>query len=154
MAARNPNLAAVPIEDINLLHFKYAILLDVTVEALNNLPLLQYIDDWYHTPYRYGGASKEGIDCSAFTAGIVTAVFGMAIPRTVREQYQATDRLNKEELTEGDLVFFNTTGSVSHVGVYLFNNKFVHASTTNGVMISDLNDAYFTRKYVGAGRIR
>lgn len=154
MAARNPNLAAVPIENINLLNFKYAILLDVPVEALTNFPLLYYMEDWYHTPYRYGGASKEGVDCSAFTAGIITAVYSLAIPRTVREQYQATERIDKEELTEGNLVFFNTTGSVSHVGVYLFNNKFVHASTTSGVMISDLNDGYFAGKYAGAGRVR
>lgn len=154
MAARNPNLAAVAIENINLLNFKYAIIMDVPVEALTNLSLLQYMEEWYHTPYRYGGASKEGVDCSAFSAGIITAVYGLAIPRTVREQYQATERIDKEELTEGDLVFFNTTGSISHVGVYLFNSKFVHASTTSGVMISDLNDAYFSRKYAGCGRMR
>lgn len=154
MVARNPNLSSVPIENINLLNFKYAVILDVPVEALNNLPLLQYIEDWYHTPYRYGGASKQGIDCSAFSAGIITAVYGLTIPRTVREQYQTCERIDKDELTEGDLVFFNTTGSISHVGIYLFNNKFVHASTTNGVMISDLNDAYFSRKYAGAGRMR
>lgn len=154
MVARNPNLASVPIENINLLNFKYAVLLDVPVEALTNLSLLEYMEEWYHTPYRYGGSSREGIDCSAFSAGIITAVYGLAIPRTVREQYQVTERINKDELTEGDLVFFNTTGSVSHVGVYLFNNKFVHASTKNGVMISDLNDAYFSRKYAGAGRMR
>lgn len=154
MVARNPILASISIENINLLNFKYAILLDVPVEALNNLPLVQYIEEWYHTPYRYGGASKDGVDCSAFTSGIITAVYSLAVPRTVREQYQATERIDKDDLTEGDLVFFNTTGSISHVGVYLFNNKFVHASTTNGVMISDLNDAYFSRKYAGAGRIR
>lgn len=154
MVTRNPNLAATDVENITMLNFKYAILMNVPVEALTNLSLLQYMEDWYHTPYRYGGASKEGIDCSAFTAGIITAVFGLAIPRTVREQYQASERIDKNELTEGDLVFFNTTGSISHVGVYLFNDKFVHASTTNGVMISDLNDAYFTRKYAGAGRMK
>lgn len=154
MAARHPNLAAVPIENINLLNFKYAILLDVPIEALANLSLLQYMEEWYHTPYRYGGASKDGVDCSAFTAGIITAVYGLAIPRTVREQYQTTERIDKEELIEGDLVFFNTTGSISHVGVYIFNNKFVHASTTSGVMVSDLNDNYFMRRYAGAGRLK
>lgn len=154
MAARNPHLFTGNIETTNWLQFKFSLLMDVPVEALDNLSLLDYMNEWYGVSYRYGGSTKNGIDCSAFTAGIMTAVFGLPIPRTVREQYKSSERIDKDELNEGDLVFFNTRGGVSHVGVYLINNKFIHASTTNGVMISDLNDNYFFRKFVGARRIR
>lgn len=142
------------IENSNLLQFKYAVLTDVPVEALSNLGLLNFIEEWYGTPYRYGGSTKKGIDCSAFTLGLMNSVFKITIPRTVKEQYESTQRIDKSELRLGDLVFFNTRGYISHVGVYLFNNKFVHASTSSGVMISDLDDGYFSKKYMGAGRLK
>ena len=141
-------------EKINSLRFKYSISLDVQIEALNNQDLLNYMDDWYGTRYRYGGLDKKGIDCSAFAAGLMSVVYGITLPRTVKEQYKATCRVKKDDLLMGDLVFFNTKGWLSHVGVYLTNNKFVHASTTSGVMISNLDDVYYTKKYIGAGRIQ
>lgn len=141
------------IENTNWLQFKYAVLMDVPVESLYNLPLLNYMEDWYGTPYRYGGSAKDGIDCSAFTAGLMAAIFGITIPRTVREQFYTSPRVARNELREGDLLFFNTTGAISHVGVYVANNKFIHASVTNGVIISDLNDNYYSRRYMGAGRV-
>ncbi len=132
--------------------FKYAILLDVDVEELNNQDLLDYIDSWWGTPYRYGGNSTDGIDCSAFTQGLLSAVYNIEIPRIAREQKKHCVSIKSARLQTGDLVFFNTRGGVSHVGIYLCNNKFVHASTSNGVTISDLDDQYWSRKYVGAGR--
>jgi lipoprotein Spr len=63
-------------------------------------------------------------------------------------------RIRKDQLKQGDLVFFNTTGGISHVGVYLANNKFVHAAASAGVMISDLEDAYYKRRYIGATRVK
>ncbi len=141
------------IESSAWLQFKYSIVLDVPVEALNNPALLGYIDEWYGVPYRYGGSTKDGVDCSAFTAGLMAGVFGLAIPRTAREQYQNSLRVEKEDLREGDLVFFNTTGGISHVGIYLVNNRFAHASTSSGIMISDLNEDYFFRRYQGGGRV-
>ena len=80
-------------------------------------------------------------------------VFSLQLPRTAREQKAITTWIPMSDLREGDLVFFNTRGSVSHVGVYLHNNKFVHASTSGGVMISDLNETYWSRKLIGAGRL-
>jgi lipoprotein Spr len=141
------------IENSNWLQFKYAIKMKVPVEDLNNIRLLNYIDEWYATRYKYGGESKDGIDCSAFTSGLLEEVFGLEVPRTCREQFQHTERIKKDELHEGDLVFFNIHRGISHVGVYLTNNKFVHASTSSGVMISDLGEAYFARRYAGAGRV-
>jgi lipoprotein Spr len=112
------------------------------------------MDEWYGAPYRYGGYSKSGIDCSAFTASLLSGVYRIIIPRTVKEQYEAGIQIQKEELLEGDLIFFNIQGSISHVGVYLMNNKFIHASTTNGVIINDLNDDYYNKKYIGARRFK
>ena len=77
-----------------------------------------------------GGTTKKGIDCSALTSSLLLAVYGFDIPRTARQQYDATEHIDKDELKEGDLVFFNTHGGVSHVGVYLENDYFVHASSS------------------------
>ena len=135
------------------IQFKYSVYMDVPVELLTNMVLLQFLEEWYGVRYRYGGSTKKGVDCSAFSSEMMNEVFGTQIPRTVREQYLACTLLTKEELREGDLVFFNTTGGISHVGVFLMNNKFVHASTSSGVMISDLNENYFTKRFLGGGRI-
>ena len=141
------------IETSNDLQFKFALELDVMVEALNNVHLLSYMEEWCGTRYRYGGNSKSGIDCSAFTSGLLANVYELTIPRTVKEQFQKCQVIEPYELREGDLVFFNTKGPISHVGVYLMNNKFVHASVSNGVMISDLNETYYYKRFAGGGRI-
>ncbi|MGV3657857.1 MAG: C40 family peptidase [Chitinophagaceae bacterium] len=141
------------VEKASALQLKYSILLDTEVEQVQNASLFEAIDEWYGTRYRYGGTTKNGIDCSAFVQVMFSTVLGIALPRTAREQYGATRRIQEdEELMEGDLVFFNTTGGVSHVGVYLQNNKFVHAATSGGVMISDLDEAYWSKRFIGAGR--
>ncbi|MFN5135615.1 MAG: C40 family peptidase [Chitinophagaceae bacterium] len=142
-----------PLEMYSINQFKYAIQLDVPVETLTNTALYNLIDEWWDTPYRLGGSTKKGIDCSAFVQTLMLGVFAVQLPRTAREQRSISTQIATEELREGDLVFFNTRGGVSHVGVYLHNNKFVHASTSGGVMISDLNEDYWRRKYLGAGRI-
>lgn len=141
------------LELFSLQQFKYAIRLDVPVEALQNKSLYNLIDEWWGTPYRLGGSTHNGIDCSAFVQTLMFGVFSMQLPRTAREQKQQAEWIPTSDLREGDLVFFNTRGSVSHVGVYLHNNKFVHASTSGGVMISDLNETYWSRKFLGAGRV-
>ena len=142
------------IENANGLQFKYAILLDALVERLSNVLLLQNMDHWWGTRYSYGGSTKDGIDCSAFTQIMLRDVYKTGISRTARAQYDNSNHIAMEELTQGDLVFFQTVGrDISHVGIYLTNNKFVHAATSGGVMISDLNDAYWRSRYKGAGRV-
>lgn len=141
------------IERADWLQLKYAIVLDATVEKLSNVNLLKVIDEWWGTSYCSGGGTKECIDCSAFTHIILQNVYNINIPRTAQEQYNSSQHINLEDLNEGDLVFFHTSGrEMSHVGVYLLNNKFVHAATSGGVMVSDLNDSYWKSRFKAAGR--
>jgi len=135
------------------IQFKYAILLNESVEKLSNLVLYKNIDDWYGTRYRYGGKTVRGIDCSAFMQVISEFTFGWTLPRTAREQYLYMEGIRKEDLQEGDFVFFNTTGGISHVGMYLSNNKFIHSSSSQGVSIGDLNSQYWSKRFIGARRM-
>lgn len=147
------NESSSSIEKLSTLQFKYAMMLKVDVESLKNLSLLSFIEDWFGTRYRLGGTTKRGIDCSALTGGLLLAVYGLALPRTAKEQYEATDHIEKEDLKEGDLVFFNTHGGVSHVGLYLENHFFIHASSSQGVTISNLDDAYYAKRFICGGRL-
>lgn len=117
--------------------------------------LYNFIDNWYGVPYRFGGTGRAGIDCSAFVQELYLNVYGTRLLRTSREQFSTSNYINNvSELKEGDLVFFKIrTKSISHVGVYLSDGKFVHASRSKGVVISNLADAYWSRYYVGGGRV-
>lgn len=147
-------LMSFGIENASMLQLKYAIATDASVEKLTNIPLLEVIDKWWGTKYCMGGSTDNCIDCSAFTQVIMRDVYQVTLPRTSQEQYNFAEKIELEDLREGDLVFFNTSGrDISHVGVYLLNNKFVHAATSGGVMISDLNEKYWQPKFRGAGRV-
>ncbi len=141
------------IEKLSSTQFKYAMLMDVDVEELTNKDLYRFIDNWYGTHYRMGGTTKKGIDCSAFSGTLLSSIYTFALPRTAREQYKICERLDKENLMTGDLVFFNTRGGVSHVGVFLANDRFVHASSSKGITISNLNDSYYSKRFISGGRI-
>jgi lipoprotein Spr len=141
------------IEYIPPVVFRYAVLLDIEVEKLTNKKLIEYVHQWWAVPYRIGGNSKEGIDCSSFVQGLTNEAFGISLPRTSREQADYCKEIAKQDLKEGDLVFFAAGRSISHVGMYISNNKFVHASTSMGVVISDLDEAYWSKRFVKAGRL-
>lgn len=142
----------VEIEKASSLQIKYALLLNTEVEQIQNIALYQSIDDWYGTRYKLGGTTKSGIDCSAFVQTVFLSSFAVTLPRMAKDQYKVTRRISRTELKEGDLLFFNTRGGVSHVGIYLQNNKFVHASVS-GVMISDMFEPYYVKHFIAAGRV-
>jgi lipoprotein Spr len=143
------------VENASAVELKYAQLMDTEVEALPSRELLETVDDWYGVRYRVGGNTHKGVDCSGFTVAVYASLYGLTIPRVSREQYRVSKKLSTTELQEGDLVFFDTRGRgyVSHVGIYLGNNKFIHASVSRGVMVNDLFENYYLRRYVGGGRI-
>lgn len=121
-----------------------------------SLPILHYtVIDWLGTPYRYGNATELSTDCSGFVTNILKLVYDKNIQRgSSRDLYKLCQPIKKNDLQEGDLVFFKISkGRISHVGLYLNNNKFVHAATKGGVIISDLNEPYYLRTYYGAGRL-
>lgn len=117
--------------------------------------LYSFIDNWYGTPYRFGGTTRRGIDCSAFMQEIFNGVYKYRLPRTSRDQFAISKKINRQEdLREGDLVFFKIrTSSISHVGIYLADGKFAHASSSKGVIISNLGENYWSRYYAGGGRV-
>lgn len=105
------------------------------------------VDDWYGTPYAYGGASTRGVDCSAFVQILYRDVLGVPVPRTTARQSRAGRSVSVEEAQTGDLVFFRPSRKQNHVGVYLGDGEFAHASTSQGVMVSDLSESYWQQAY-------
>ncbi|MGN1402095.1 MAG: C40 family peptidase [Bacillus sp. (in: firmicutes)] len=103
--------------------------------------------------YKWGGTTVKGFDCS----GLVQYSFrnaGKSLPRTAALMYTKGSAVSKSKLQKGDLVFFKTNGSkVSHVGIFVGNNKFVHSSSSKGVTVTSMNNSYWKTKYVGAKRI-
>jgi cell wall-associated NlpC family hydrolase len=106
-------------------------------------------------PYRLGGSTLKGIDCSAFVKKIYE-IFNIYLPRTVKEQFQIGKKVGKDELEEGDLVFFKTQRSNNgHVGIYIGNNEFVHASRFNKeVKVDNLNTPYFSKCFLKGVRVK
>ncbi len=156
MAPRiTPSQAAMEAAELETAENRLHVMSDIRKGKGTNMGLYSFIEEWYGTPYRFGGTSKTGIDCSAFVRTLYENVYSLSLTRTSRDQFAATMRLkDKAELKEGDLVFFKIRSrNISHVGVYLSDGKFVHASSSRGVVISDLNDHYWVRYYAGGGRI-
>jgi hypothetical protein len=134
---------------------RYAYLLNVKEKELDNEKLYRFIDNWIGVPYRIGGIDKKGVDCSGFIFLLEKEVFNKDLPRTARTMAEKIKRKYEQDLEEGDLVFFDFDGQkFSHVGFYLHNNKFVHASTSKGVIISDLKDPWYYKYFTRAGSIK
>jgi cell wall-associated NlpC family hydrolase len=109
-------------------------------------------------PYRWGGVTRQGMDCSALVRAIIRETYGIELPRTSAEMFTLGQPVpERRQLRPGDLVFFHDTYSgpgVSHVGVYVGDGRFAHASVTQGGTIGSLGAAYFRQRYAGARRIR
>lgn len=138
----------------NLAKDYFSQIMGVAVSATSNVKLYQFVYDWLGTPYRLGGDTKRGIDCSGFAYELYEKVFNTVIGNNSRNIFSMVNPVSKDELQEGDLVFFKIRSrAISHVGVYLGNNKFAHASSSRGVMISNLNESYWQRYYYKGGRL-
>lgn len=157
---------AIPVvREASAIQKKYGKILDRNPLELENETLYTLIDEWIKTPYLLGGDTKEGIDCSSFTQLVYTKVYSAYIERTAETQFESeqTDKFRGQQyLQEGDLVFFTSPSSrnqkIEHVGVYLDNNRFVHATNRKGisgyrgVKISNLKDKYWQTRFLAGGR--
>jgi cell wall-associated NlpC family hydrolase len=134
---------------------KYSTLLNVDEQKIESIPLYVLIDEWYGTTYKYGSCDKNGIDCSNFAAVIYQEIYKKSLKGSSASIFNQCTAVSKNELQEGDLVFFKIEkNTISHIGVYLQNNKFVHATTKKGVMIDDLDEAYYAKSFFKGGRIK
>lgn len=114
------------------------------------------VKDEIGAPYLYGGVDDKGYDCSGLVYRVYADALGAALPRTARSLYSYVERIERGALQPGDLVFFDTTGPIAHVGVYVGEGRFIHAASEGvrtGVIESSLGEAYWARSYAGAGRI-
>ena len=117
-----------------------------------NLELFDFYSEWEGVEYKLGGDSKNGIDCSGFIQKAFKEKFDLTMPRTTTLQSEVGKEIDKNELKSGDLVFFKT-GEINHVGIYLEDGMFIHASTKIGVTISELDNSYFSKSYWKAQRV-
>lgn len=115
--------------------------------------LLNSFYKWQGTPYLLGGTTTAGVDCSAFILMIYRDAFNIQLPRTTSEQLRAGNPVSRRKLKTGDLVFFRTGRDVLHVGIVISGGRMMHASATNGVEITRLNQDYWRRRFIGARRI-
>lgn len=118
-----------------------------------NASLMQAYRDWKGTPYRLGGDSSSGVDCSSLVRIIFDEYFDIELPPTTVTQLNAGAGVRRTSLKTGDLVFFKTGRKTLHVGIIIKNNEFLHASTSNGVMISRLDERYWSSRYLAARRV-
>lgn len=131
--------------------------LDMEIGYTDNPNLYIESSYWIGTPYRNGGNTKKGVDCSGFTKQVFSKTYGVELQRTTQGQTKQIRKVSKGNLKEGDLVFFSSPRSrkrVAHVGIYLKNNLFVHASTSRGVIVSNLKSKYYRQHWLYGGRIK
>lgn len=118
--------------------------------------LMMEAQSWLGTKYKYGGHSRKGTDCSGMVMEVFLATTGIKLPRSSAEQQKFCKNVKRSDLVHGDLIFFindRRTGRVGHVGIYVGDGKMIHASTSRGVMVSKLDEAYWMRHYAGSGRV-
>ncbi len=115
--------------------------------------LYAHLEEWHGVPHRDGGMGKQGIDCSGFTALTLRRLFDVRLPRTTSQQANSGTTISRLQLRPGDLVFFKIRMGVRHVGIYVEEQKFMHASKSRGVMLSRLDNPYWLEHYWQARRV-
>ena len=136
---------------------KASIKLGMDIGYEDNHALYTEASGWLGTRYRSGGSSKNGTDCSGLASQIYHKVYRIRLPRTSDAQYSNSSKIIKRNLREGDLVFFSSNRSgkrVAHSGIYLKNGKFIHASSSRGVIVSSLNEEYYRTHWIAGGRYK
>ena len=128
--------------------------LSIVNKAIDRHKVMDEILAMVGTPYAFSGTDSSGIDCSGFTAKIYANAVGRQLPHSTVDQYTASKAVQDKMRKFGDLLFFNTTGEIpSHVGIYLGENLFAHASVSSGVTVSSLESSYYKKRYLGARRV-
>ena len=122
-------------------------------QAVKN-SLYSQLGQWKGTPYKFGGLSKDGIDCSGFVYLTYLSKFGITLPRTTEQQAKLGRMITQNKLQSGDLVFFTTGLFTHHVGIFIEDRKFVHASKSRGIIVSSLDNVYWSETYWKAVRVR
>ena len=136
---------------------KASVKLGVDINLEDNHKLYIESAEWIGVPYRSGGNTKRGVDCSGFTTQIYQKVYHIKLDRSTGGQMKNTKRVSKRNLREGDLVFFSSKRSrkkVAHVGIYLKDGKFIHASSSRGVIVSALEQQYYRKHWIKGGRAK
>jgi len=146
------------LDDIIDLQFykKYSKIFGINFDGTENPELIISVAEWLDTRFKMGGCSKDGIDCSCLVKSVYKDVYSIELNRTTISIFNdnALIPVKKEDLQEGDLIFFKTKGDeISHVGIYLKNNQFIHASQSQGVIISSLNGKYYRERFVSGKRV-
>ena len=132
----------------------------VQLTKADNISLYYACNGWLGVKYRYGGNTKKGVDCSGLVNNLYRQVFNIKLERNSANILRKNCvTINRNSVREGDLVFFNTTGPhqtsiPSHVGLYLKNGKFIHASSSSGVIISNLSENYYVSRWISGGRVK
>lgn len=136
---------------------KASIRMGMDIDKEDNHKLYIASSGWLGVPYRAGGNSKHGTDCSGLVSQLYMSVYNIRLARNTVGQLKESNRVSRRNLREGDLVFFTSRTSrkrVAHVGIYLKQGKFIHASTSQGVIISSLNEKYYTQHWLCGGRVK
>ncbi len=129
--------------------------LGLSTKEIHRERIYSFVNEWYGVPYKYGGCKKEGVDCSCFASILFSQVFNISLNRTAGEMFKAAEQIQANEAKQGDLFFFKINGDkITHVGVCLKNNFFVHASASKGVIINSIEEAYYKKYFFCAGRIK
>ncbi len=133
----------------------YSQKLGVNLKGDEDKDLIKTITEWKGVPYKYGAQSKSGTDCSGFVTSVYKEVYGKKLQRTSYDMVKDVNFIRKKNMKTGDILFFKIDSrKITHVGIYIADNKFIHAATKSGVTVNDLNQEYYKKAFYKAGRVK